>query len=220
MFEVLPTNLSNKELITTPIDWSPDQFFSCQLTQFDREGYELLPIEQEYYKAEGLTLHREDVLAHESGQADGWQAISYNWIKQSYKHPNLFLDHSLVVQRLGFGGEALAQLEEYAKVRPELAKLVNTKTKWGHDFCLDWIDEDGVTEIIHWEWDFRSFREYDLHRIDMEKHIQSIDWLVYAKGVLGSFKDDHLNHLTSEEIGDAKAKQIGLDKAFRLYKTL
>jgi hypothetical protein len=220
MFEVLPTNLSNKTILTTPIDWSSDQFFDCQLTQFDREGYELLPIEQEYYKAEGLMLHREDVLAHESGQQGGWHAISYNWIKQKEKHPNLFLDHSLVVQRLGFGGEALKQLESYAKVRPELAKLINTKTKWGHDFCLDWIDKDGVTEIIHWEWDFRSFREYDIHREDMEKHITSINWLEYAKGVLNNFKLKDSQELTSEEIGDAKAKQIGLEKAFRLYKTL
>lgn len=219
MFEVCNTNLSNKTALTTPIDWSDDQFFSCQLTQFDREGYELLPIEQAYYKANGLTLHREDVLAHESGQNEGWHAISYNWFKQVENHTNLFLDHSLVVQRFGFEGEALDQLKYYSKYRPELKKLINTKTKWGHDFCLDWIDGDGVVEVIHWEWDFRDYDSYLNHKKHMEEMVKETNWEFFARYIIGRFKNAPLS-LTSEELGDAKANYFGLDKAFRLYKTL
>jgi len=219
MFEVCSINLSNKTALTKPINWSSDQFFSCQLTQFDREGYELLPIEQEYYKANGITLHREDVLAHESGQKEGWYAVSCNWLKQVKAHPNLFLDHSLVVQRFGFDGEALEQLKQYAKQRPELKKLINTKTKWGHDFCLDWIDGDGVIEIIHWEWDFRNYADYLEHKNHMENMIKETNWEFFAKYIIGKFKNTSLS-ITSEELGDAKARYFGLEKAFRLYKTL
>lgn len=219
MFKVLNTNLTNITELSVPINWSKDQFFSCQLTQFDREGYELLPIEQEYYKAAGFNLHKEDVLAHESGQGDqGWQAICNNWVIQTEQHPNLFLDHSLVVHRLGFGGEALEQLKEYSKERPELTKLIHTKTKWGHDFCLDWIDEDGVTEIIHWEWDFRSYKDYEWHLRYTQNIVMFTDWIEHAKYILNKFKGVH--NMTSEQIGDRKAKELGLEKAFRLYKTL
>jgi hypothetical protein len=219
MFKACVTNLSSQAALTTPIDWSDDQFFSCQLTQFDREGYELLPIEQEYYKANGIGLHKENVLAHESGQNDGWHAVSYNWFKQNKIHPNLFLDHSLVVQRFGFEGEALAQLQHHSKHRPELKKLINTKTKWGHDFCLDWIDNDSVIEIIHWEWDFRDYQSYTDHKKFMEEMVEQTDWEFFAKYIIGKFRDASLD-LTSEEIGDAKANYFGLSKAFRLYKTL
>ena len=219
MFEVLPTNLTNKLELTTPIDWSSDQFFSCQLSQFDREGYELLPIEQEYYKAAGFGLHKENVLAHESGQGEsGWHAILNSWIKQTQQHPHLFLDHSLVVHRMGFGGEALEQIKYYSKHRPELQKLIHTKTKWGHDFCLDWVDEDGVTEVIHWEWDFRDFTEYDQHRKKMEDLVSSVDWVEHALNVVTKYKGIH--NMISEKIGDLKANELNLEKAFRLYKTL
>jgi hypothetical protein len=219
VFKILDTNLSSKLELNIPINWSKDQFFSCQLTQFDREGYELLPIEQEYYKAAGFNLHKEDVLAHESGQGDqGWQAICNNWVVQTQQHPNIFLDHSLVVHRLGFGGEALEQIKHYSEYRPELAKLIHTKTKWGHDFCLDWIDEDGVTEIIHWEWDFRNFEEYDKHRQYVEKLITDTNWITHSKHILDKFKGVH--NMISEQIGDLKAKELGLSKAFRLFKTL
>ena len=219
MFEVLPTNLSDTAALTAPIDWSSDQFFSCQLTQFDREGYELLPIEQAYYQANGFKLHKEDVYAHESGQVDGWQAISFKWFDQRIKHPHLFLDHSLVVQRFEFGGEALEQLKFHATKRPELNKLINTKPKWGHDFCLDWIDQSGVTEIIHWEWDFRNYDQYMKHKHFMEEVVSTTNWEFFAKFILDKFKDSP-NTLTSDEVGDAKAAYFGLLKAFRLYKTI
>lgn len=219
MFEVLQTKLTNKHVLTRPIDWSQDEFLTCQLSQFDREGYELLPIEQEYYKAENYLLHKENVLAHESGQGEaGWHAILNSWITQTEKHPNLYLDHSLVVHRLGFGGEALQQIEYYSKQRPELQKLIHTKTKWGHDFCLDWIDEDGVTEIIHWEWDFRSFEDYTNHRIQMEELVYNTDWISHSAKIIAKYKKEY--NKTSEEVGDEKASEIGLPKAFRLFKTL
>jgi hypothetical protein len=219
VFKVLRTNLANITELTVPINWSDDQFFSCQLTQFDREGYELLPIEQAYYEAAGFSLHKESVLAHESGQGtEGWQAICSDWVVQEKQHPNLFLDHSLVVHRLAFGGEALKQIQHYSEQRPELAKLIHTKTKWGHDFCLDWIDEDGVTEIIHWEWDFRDFKEYEWHRKYAENLVIHTDWIEHSKYILNKFKGVH--NMISEHIGDLKAKELGMSKAFRLYKTL
>jgi hypothetical protein len=217
VFEILPTHITNITL-TTPINWSDTQFQNCQLTQFDREGYELLPIEQEYYKVNGINLHRENVLAHESGQSQAWYARSNQWIRQTQKHPNLYLDHAIVVSRPKFEGQALEQIQEQAKTRRELIKLIHTKAKWGHDFCLDWIDDEGVTEIIHWEWDFQSYEEYETHRKQMEDLIQNHDWTAHAHKILKKYKC--ATNLTSEEIGDLKASEIGLQKAFRLFKTL
>jgi hypothetical protein len=217
VFEILKTNITNIKL-TQPINYSDWEFQTCQLTQFDREGYELLPIEQEYYKANGITLHREDVLAHESGQTQAWFARSCPWITQVQKHPNLYLDHAIVVSRPSFEGEALKQLKHQAQYRPELLKLINTRAKWGHDFCLDWIDEHSVTEVIHWEWDFLDFNDFQNHRLQMENLIQNTNWISHSHDVIKKYQNHKTE--TSEELGDAKAAELGLQKAFRLYKTL
>jgi hypothetical protein len=217
LFTPLNVNVYNKPFISEPINWSEDEFMNCQLTQFDREGYEFLPIEQEYYKAAGIELHHENVFAHESGQKDGWYAISAQWFVQTKSHPNLFLDHSLCVHRAGFDGEAKKQIESYANKRPELRKLLAIKPKWGHDFCLDWIDEEGVTEIIHWEWDFTRYQNFKNHLAAMENLVLNTNWDKHAKTILKKYKGVVM---TSEEIGDKKAAALGLFKAFNLYKTI
>ena len=62
-------NLSHTPYLEVPIE-NEELLLTCQLSQFDREGYELLPIEQEYYKAAGVSLHTENVFAQESGNKD------------------------------------------------------------------------------------------------------------------------------------------------------
>ena len=85
---ILEVPIENEELLLT-----------CQLAQFDREGYELLPIEQEYYKSAGVKLHTEKVLAHESGSSEGWQAFVQPWFEQVDDSVLFKLDHSFCVTR-------------------------------------------------------------------------------------------------------------------------
>jgi len=208
---VLPEGL----LLTQPIQ-NEDTLLTCQLTQFDREGYELLPIEQEYYKANNINLHTEQVFALESGSTEGWQASLQKWFIQEEEHSKYRLDHSFCVMRYGFDGEAKEQLKRLSKFRPELKKLLNIIPKWGTDFCVDYITADECFELVHWEWDFRDVYELDHHVETMEHVVQNTDWESIEDAVRYFNQFNH--NVDAEAEGNFKANLFGLPRAIRLYK--
>lgn len=204
---VLTKPIENAELLTT-----------CQLTQFDREGYELLPIEQEYYKSNNVALHTEKVLGHESGNSNEWKAFVQKWFEQTPSTPDyLKLDHSFCVVRYGFDGEAKEQIKECAQYRPELNKLLNIRSKYGADFCVDYVTDDDCFELIHWEWDFLYKEDLFDHLVNMEQVVDIAQW----DSIINTVKllKQNSDSFDSEAEGNCKAALFGLPKAFRLYKT-
>ena len=204
---VLETPIENEELL-----------LSCQLTQFDREGYELLPIEQEFYKAAGVVLHTEKVLAHESGNEEGWRAFIQPWFEQVNNSVLFKLDHSFCVTRYELDGKAREQVAKFAKKRPELNKLLNSRAKWGADFCVDYITKSGCMELIHWEWDFLTSCSLQQHINTMQERVANTDWDSIIDAV-SIFKNNNGN-VEADVEGNFKAALFGLPKAFRLFKTL
>lgn len=202
--------------LLAPIE-NEELLYTCQLSQFDREGYELLPIEQEYYKANDIILHEEKVFAHESGNANGWSAVIQKWFQQTDTSSVFKLDHSFCVVRYAFAGEALKQIQNASKRRPELSKLFNIIPKWGHDFCVDYVTPDRSYELIHWEWDFRTHDLFDIHRDTMEQIVTKTNWEEINNCVL-TYKNNERD-FTADVEGDFKANLFGLHKAFRLYKS-
>ena len=204
-------------VLTKPIE-NEELLLTCQLTQFDREGYELLPIEQEYYKSNNVVLHTEKVLAHESGNSNEWKAFVQKWFEQTPFTPDyLKLDHSFGVVRHAFDGEAKEQIQKYAKKRPELNKLLNIRPKWGTDFCVDYVVENDCFELIHWEWDFIRVEELHNHMMTMEQMVEIAQWdnIINAVRLFRQSTDN----FDSEAEGNFKANLFGLPKAFRLYKS-
>lgn len=203
--------------LTQPIE-NEELLLTCQLTQFDREGYELLPIEQEYYRANDVVLHTEKVLAHESGDADEWKAFVQKWFEPGPAESFLYkLDHSFCVVRYAFSGDARAQIHRYVEKRPELNKLLNIRPKWGADFCVDYVSTDDTFELVHWEWDFLSMHELAEHVENMEKVVEKTRWSDIVD-VVKKYRSSYFE-LDSEAEGNFKAALFGLPKAFRLYKT-
>ena len=203
--------------LTQPIE-NEELLLTCQLTQFDREGYELLPIEQMYYEANNVTLHTEKVLAHESGNSNEWKAFVQPWFEPSSNESFLYkLDHSFCVVRYAFAGEARAQIQRYTEKRPELTKLLNIRPKWGADFCVDYIAPGESFELIHWEWDFLNVNDLAEHIVKMEKVVANTVWT----DILNAVKIFRRNFtsIDAETEGNFKANLFGLPKAFRLYKS-
>jgi hypothetical protein len=177
---------------------------------FDRIGYELTYTEGEFHKQSHIPGH---ILV--PGRPTDASACFQDWMYQEKYHPHIFLDHCHLNTRYGYAGEALEQLKEQAKHNKRLYKLINIKPKYMADFCIDWIEDGKVFELMHIEHDFHDFELYKQHVAFLEDLILSQDWeKVY----------DDLKPLISEDSYDeyeqskTKAKYFGIDHLEYLHE--
>jgi len=137
---------------------------------FDQNGYHLTKAEQAFLSFNGyqpIERRHEDCLRYD------WLV----WDKRDGAHIN----HSDLFERKGFNEGAKEQLLIHAKENPMLYKLVKMKPKWGIDISIDYVSEDAVFEVFHYEWD--SF-EYDAvveKKLEIEKFVLNLDWDEVAK---------------------------------------
>ena len=132
---------------------------------FDQNGYHLTKAEQSFLEPNGynpIERRHEDCLRYD------W----FTWDKRSGAHIN----HSDLFERKGFSGEALEQLKEYAETNPMLYKLIKMKPKWGIDISIDYVSEDAVFEVFHYEWDSFVYEDVAEKKLEIEKFILSKDW--------------------------------------------
>lgn len=152
---------------------------------FDQNGYDLSPIEILYskYNNTDLTVHRNE--KHYS--------IQKPWFSQNNKVCGYVLNHSMILERKGFSGEALEQLKEFAKTNPLIYKVINMKPKWGIDFSLDYVDFYGnCMEIFHYEYDGFSYDEIENAKKILESMIETTNFNDVAQDLLER-KDEWFN---------------------------
>jgi hypothetical protein len=132
---------------------------------FDQNGYHLTAVEQSYADVNG---YPQNVRRHETVIRQPW--ITWN------KFDSAHINHSDLFERKAYDGFALDQLNYYAKSNPMLYKIIKMKPKWGIDISIDYVSEDSVFEVFHYEWD--SF-EYDLiqeKKLEIENFVINNDW--------------------------------------------
>tara|TARA_R100000657_G_C4672116_1_gene116867 strand:+ start:299 stop:925 length:627 start_codon:yes stop_codon:yes gene_type:complete len=137
---------------------------------FDQNGYHLTKVEQSFLEPNGynpIERRHEDCLRYD------WLI----WDKKSGAHIN----HSDLFERKGFSGEALEQLTYYAEKNPMLYKLIKMKPKWGIDISIDYVSEDAVFEVFHYEWDSFIYEDVVEKKLEIEKFMLSKDWDDIAK---------------------------------------
>ena len=72
-----------------------------------------------------------------------------------------------------------------------LWKVAKMKPKWGIDISIDYVSEDRVFEVFHYEWDAFEFDLVQEKKEEIEKFVLSQDWVNVAE-TLWKKKDEWL----------------------------
>jgi len=195
----LTTNTFSDKKVAKPIDMSmPDL---SEIKYFDKDGFELTPLEAIFYRTNDIPLGSH--LHHICSQI--------NWFIQQPTDRGAVLDHSMLLYRAAFEGDAKAQVEEWASVHPVFKKLLHMKTKYGIDFNIDWIDIDGPMELFHFEWDHHDLTAVGMMKLKVESWLMSMDWADAASTLKA--KRSEWQHLPGMDQNDWKARFFGFRRS-------
>jgi len=172
------------------------------LDLFDQNGYDLTVLEQHFAHS-----NDQEIRHHRQHRT----AIKTEWFVQDPMIEGPVLNHSLLFERKAYSGEALAQLEHWAKKLPLIYKIIAMRPKWGMDFSMDYVDREGnAFEILHWEYDCFDYEEICAVKDFIEPKILQIDWDQAAKDLI-KYKDKW-HHLDFFAQSDWKCNYFGIPK--------
>ena len=132
---------------------------------FDQNGYHLTRAEQAFLTFNG---YEPIVRRHEDCLRQDWLV----WDKREGAHIN----HSDIFERKGFRDTALEQVLSIAEHNPMLYKLAKMKPKWGIDISIDYVSEDKVFEVFHYEWDSFNYEAVIEKKLEIEQLVLNLDW--------------------------------------------
>jgi hypothetical protein len=175
------------------------------LRDFDKDGYEVpAPLELAYYHTNNVIMNTK--IQYHIAPVQEWFTDTEN------SEHGLVLDHCMILTRYALAGEAREQLEEVAKNRPIVNKLLSIKPKYGIDFSLDYVTHDVIMEVIHIEQDFTTLEEANAAKERLEHIIDTTDWY---QGVIDLQSRKHeWENLSSDDHSDYKAQFFGWHRAF------
>jgi hypothetical protein len=178
---------------------------------YDKDGFELNLAEQKFYAAMGFPIWH-NCLNHHC-----WQEP---WFELDVAAPNLILDHSMFLCRCNYDREAADQLQALKSLTPTADLLLKTRRKWGFDFALDAVTEDGtVYEVLHVEYDHYDYDYFKNRLINFEWSVRHTDWQDAAKQIWSS--KDQWENLSGFAQNDWKARYLlGWSKSEYTHKTV
>lgn len=158
----------NVTLMNNPVcSKSVDKLYLEDFRYYDKDGFELNKAEQKFYAANDLPVI--DCLNHLC-----WQEP---WFELEKNNQKLILDHCMFLCRASYSSEALNQLGFMKSTIPTADLLMKTRQKWGFDFALDAVSEDGtVYEVLHVEYDNYDYDTFcdKMHQFDFM--VRHTDW--------------------------------------------
>jgi hypothetical protein len=171
----------------------------ADLALFDQNGYDLTDLEQRYAH-QNLT----------TAQAHRYhRALKYDWFTQVEKNCFAVLNHSLLFERKAYSGLAQQQLLYWAKTNPLVHKLLALRPKWGLDFSMDYVNQNGdVFEILHWEYDGFDYEQVQVYKLQLQAKFAAIDWDDAGEEILRH--KDQWHHLDFFEQSHWKCDYFGI----------
>jgi hypothetical protein len=134
------------------------------------------------YAPNGFTLTELEVALVKANRGEFYQPDDYSqrkdWIGQNgTPREGVVMNHSHILYRRAYSGEALQQLLKLADDNPTIHRVIQQRPRWGLDFCVEWIDRSGnVFEILHWEYDTFNYEEIEELRQRYEEKFMTTDW--------------------------------------------
>jgi hypothetical protein len=207
MFNRLDPYITSAAICYKPVD----ELFAEDFRYFDKDGFELNIAEQKYYSAMNFPIHY-PILNHTC-----WQVPWYDCVPTDH---GLFLDHAMLLQRCLYSGQAKEQLQSLIKVIPLAQSLLQIKPKWGYDFDLNAVNDQGeVYEVLHVENDSTNYDAFCERRIIFEQIVKRTDWVDVAKQVWN--RREEWQHLKGFDQNHWKANFVlGWDRSEYLEKTI
>ena len=152
-----------------------DNLEKSDFQYFDKDGFELNIAEQKFYSAMDHPIHH-PILNHVC-----WQVP---WVTMDDNEHGLFLDHAMALVRCSYSGDAREQLKSLKPSIAQVQQLLQIKPKWGYDFDLNAISDDGtVYEVLHIEYDSRDFDVFSESQTNFEQYVKRADWVSIAKHI-------------------------------------
>ena len=197
-------------MMSNPQCWQSTEVLAEDFRYYDKDGFELNKAEQKFYQANNLPVI--DCLNHLC-----WQET---WFELEDRNHNLILDHSMFLCRASYEGPAREQLLELKSSVPTADLLLRTRQKWGFDFALDAVSDEGtVYEVLHIEYDNYDYDHFKDKILMFDFRVRHTDWLDSA--LLIWSKRDEWQHLKGFEQNHWKSKYlIGWSKAEYTEKSI
>jgi hypothetical protein len=178
-----------------------------KLRYFDKDGFELTPLELALYKQHKIPLGEH--LYHHCSQLD--------WIVQEdTPKKGVVVDHSMLLHRYSVSGDLRLQIFFAAKHEPIFQKLLAVHEKWGLDISLDYLDEQGVTELFHTEIDSREREDVQAMKERLERFVMSTDWEDVAKEFRA--RRAEWEQLSADDQNDWRCRFLGFNRAYLVKK--
>lgn len=194
MFTTLPITLTRDPVCTKAVKGLSAEDFNY----YDKDGFELNLAEQKYYNAMKFPTDY-PLLNHTC-----WQEP---WVTLDDPTHQLIIDHSMFLCRANYDGAAAEQITKMKSKNPFADYLLQTKQKWGFDFALDAVSEDGtIYEVIHIEYDSYDYSIFSEKMYKFEQVIYETDWYRAARSIWNT--RELWSHMTGFEQNHWKAQYL------------
>lgn len=185
-----------------PIEWLRNKY----VEHYDKDGYELTGLEKQLYKCQGFKLI--NVLNK--------KLLASEWITIEDDH--LYLEHCMILNRCDFSGAALDQLITASKSSRLIKYLLSCKRKWGIDIALDYIGDEDLFEVFHFEFDSYDINEAREFKKKVEDFVVNNDLHDVATRIKD--KRDEWSKYEGYHQNLWKAKYLGFDYSERTQKSI
>ena len=165
MLKFNTVRITHRPWMDIPLEY-PQLLLEADTNGFDYTGFNLVPLEIEYYKRNEIELISSKDTYTGLNINNHWP-LKQPWLVVETKNPNLFVNNSYMYTRYGYTGRARYEIEKYLKWNSQLARLLQVKPKWALSMEIEWIDERGCFNLLNFykEYQNTDYMKYDIQLI-------------------------------------------------------